>query len=162
MSKLDGNERWNSKMLMTEHQEQYDRKQEAKRSGPTPEELTMLRDYILLPYLLTMVERNYKEMTRSSMLLKKLFVFAAETLMDRISKDMHRLRRELSQRSIKVTGDSQEDMIYYYSFTCRGYQDKFGITRDLMKAQISIMLTQYLANLQANLTAASQQQQAPS
>ena len=120
----------------------------------------MLRDYILLPHILTMVERNHKEMMRSSMLLKKLFLCATEALMDRISKDLHRLKRELSQRSIKLTGDRQEDMIYYYDYTCRGYQDKFGITRDLMRAQISIMLTQYLVGLQDGLTAAAGQQKA--
>lgn len=38
MSKLDGNERWKSKMLLTEHQEQYESRNDPKKtSRPTTE-----------------------------------------------------------------------------------------------------------------------------
>ncbi|UUZ95806.1 hypothetical protein LJK87_16195 [Paenibacillus sp. P25] len=60
MSKLDGNERWKSKMVLTEHVEGYERRNEPKNQGrPTGEELTMVRDYVLLPLLLTMVQKGW-------------------------------------------------------------------------------------------------------
>ncbi|MFD2880140.1 hypothetical protein ACFTAO_35990 [Paenibacillus rhizoplanae] len=59
MSKLDGNERWKSKMLMTEHVQQYEQKQGTEgRKMITVEERTMVRDLILLPYLDTMVSKK--------------------------------------------------------------------------------------------------------
>ena len=120
MSKLDGNERWNSKMLLTEHVEQYEKRNEIKQSMPTSEELTMLRDYILLPHLLTMIQRNLDDISRSSLLLKKLYLTATQGLMERISKNTYSLRRELSRRSIKVCGDEQDREVYYFNYVCRG------------------------------------------
>ncbi|MCL6458581.1 MAG: hypothetical protein K6T85_11305 [Gorillibacterium sp.] len=151
MSKLDGNERWNSKMLMTEHQEQYDSRHEIKYTGPTPEELIMLRDYILLPHLLTMVQHNKEDIDSSSLLLKKLYQIATQVLMDRISKDIYALRREFSRRSIKVFADEQEDVVYYFKYICRGYENKFGIIREVMRAELSVKLTAYLADIYAVL-----------
>ena len=151
MSKLDGNERWNSKMLMTEHQDQYENRHEIKNLGPNSEELVMLRDYILLPHLLTMVQHNMESINRSSMLLKKLYQVATQALMDRIDKDIYALRRELSRRSIKVIADEQEDVVYYFTYICRGYENKFGIVREVMRAELSIKLTAYLSDLYAVL-----------
>ena len=34
MSKLDGNERWKSKMLLTEHQEEYESRNDPKNVSP--------------------------------------------------------------------------------------------------------------------------------
>ncbi|MEC0168853.1 hypothetical protein [Paenibacillus graminis] len=55
MSKLDGNERWKTKMIMTEHVEQFEGQQrDAGSKMITIEERTMVRDLILLPYIDTM------------------------------------------------------------------------------------------------------------
>jgi len=152
MSKLDGNERWNSKMLLTEHQEKYDdrreeNKQEEKKQSPRMEELTLIRDYILLPHLLTMVQRDMDEINRSHMLLKKMYQDVTQTLMNRISKDAHSLRQELSRRSIKIVADEQVDSVLYYSYVCRGYEHKFAIVRDVMRAEMRLKLTAYVAEI---------------
>ncbi|WP_058301466.1 hypothetical protein [Gorillibacterium timonense] len=150
MSKLDGNERWNSKMLLTEHQEQYEHRKDRKKSGPPEtEELEMLRNFILLPHLLTLVERNRQDIERSTMALKKLYLASTQLLLDEIGRDLHQLKRELALRSIKVVGEEQTDMVYYYHYVCRGYEDRFGIVREVMKAQLSVMLGKYLSHLLA-------------
>lgn len=78
MSKLDGNERWKSKMLMTEHVQQYEQKQGTEgRKMITVEERTMVRDLILLPYLDTMVSKSLKELELSNSILKRAFMLAA-------------------------------------------------------------------------------------
>ncbi|MEO3945620.1 hypothetical protein [Gorillibacterium sp. CAU 1737] len=148
MSKLDGNERWNSKMLLTEHQEQYEHRKDRKRSGPPEsEELQMLRNFILLPHLVTLVERNRQEIEHSTMTLKKLYLASTQVLLDEIGRDLQAVKRELSLRAIKVVGEEQTDMIHYYHYVCRGYEDRFGIVREVMKAQLSIMLGQYVSQL---------------
>lgn len=148
MSKLDGNERWKSKMLLTEHQEQYE---ERKIKPPThrqsSEEYTMVRDYILLPHMLTMVQKSIDDVRNSSNLLKRLYVTAAQVVMDRISKDLYALRREMSRRNIKVFEDEQADLVVYHRFVCRGYEDRFGMTRDVMRSEISLRLSRYIKEL---------------
>ncbi|MBU7319515.1 hypothetical protein [Paenibacillus oleatilyticus] len=147
MSKLDGNGRWQSKMTLTEHTEQYEARNEAKTSRPTPEEYTMARDYILLPHMLTIIDRNVEEIRASTNILKRLSLTAAQTVMNQIHKDMHTLRRELSKRNIKVINDEQIDLVIYYKIICRGYEERFGIVRDVVRSEISVRLTRYLQDV---------------
>ncbi|MCP1305964.1 hypothetical protein [Paenibacillus tyrfis] len=147
MSKLDGNGRWQSKMTLTEHIEQYEARNEPKASRPTPEEYTMARDYILLPHMLTMIDRNIEEIRASTNILKRLYLIAAQTVMNQIHKEMHSLRRELSKRNIKVMNDEQIDLVIYYKIICRGYEERFGIVRDVVRSEISVRLTNYVKDV---------------
>lgn len=149
MSKLDGNERWNSKMLLTEHQERYERRNERPRTGlPDTEELEMLRDSILLPHLITMLERSRSEIERLPHLLKPAYLGATDALLDRAAQEMRSLRKELARRQIKVTGEEYDgEMVYYYSYVCRGYTDRFGIVREVMRSELSVKLGRYIGDL---------------
>ncbi|CAG7658891.1 hypothetical protein ACFQI7_27670 [Paenibacillus allorhizosphaerae] len=157
MSKLDGNERWKSKMLLTEHKEQYDNRNEAKnthlRNRPTEDELVMIRDYILLPYMLSMAQKSIDDIENSNNILKQLYLTAGRVVMDKISDDLYSLRRELSKRNIKIMGDEHVEMIVYHRFICRGYEDRFGMVRDVMRSEISIRLSKYLKEIVGRLVA---------
>jgi hypothetical protein len=148
MSKLDGNERWNSKMLLTEHQEQYeDRNSPTQSSRPTTEEITMIRDYILMPHMMTMVQREMDKIRQNGGILKRINLILAQVLMNMISKDMYELKRKLAKANIKILNDEQEEMTIFYHFICRGYQERFGIVKDVMRAEISVRLGRYQAEL---------------
>ncbi|MEK4850473.1 hypothetical protein NST04_11575 [Paenibacillus sp. FSL H7-0756] len=148
MSKLDGNERWKSKMLMTEHVQQYEQKQGGEvRRMITVEERTMVRDLILLPYLDTMVSKSLREIELSGSILQRASMIAGQAIQQRIMDDTHRLQKELKQRNIRVVPDEQEEFLVYYKIFCRGYQERFGLTRDVMRTEISLRLTRYTAEL---------------
>lgn len=153
MSKLDGNERWKSKMLLAEHQEQYEnRHQKNSPKRPTEEELIMIRDYILLPYMLTMVQKSINDIEITSTLLKPLYLAVGRAVTQKMSEDLYSLRRELSRRHIKIISDEQVDMIMYHRLICRGYEDRFGMVRDVMKSEISIRLSKYFKEIIHRLT----------
>lgn len=153
MSKLDGNERWKSKMLLTEHQEQYEGRNELKNAQkrPTEDELIMIRDYVLLPHMLTMVQKSIDDIENHSNLLKQLYLAAGRVIMNQISDDLYNLRRELSKRNIKIINDEQVDLIVYHRFICRGYEERFGMVRDVMRSEISIRLSKYLKEIVGRL-----------
>lgn len=152
MSKLNGNERWKTKMLMTEHVEQYEQKQDDEVSKMiTVAERTMVRDLILLPYLDTMVSKSLKEIEHSGSILKRAFLMAGQAIQRRIIQDTYQLQKELKQRNIRVLADEQEEFLVYYKIFCRGYQERFGLTRDVMRTEISLRLTKYTADLGAVL-----------
>jgi len=136
-------------MLMQEHVEQYEHRNEHHKSRlPETEELEMLRDYILLPHLLAMLERSRADIERSDNLLKPMYLMATDALLDRGTQEMRQLRRELAQRRIKITGEEYDgQMVYYYSYVCRGYTDQFGIVREVMRSQLSMKLGNYLSDL---------------
>ncbi len=74
MSKLDGNERWKSKMLLTEHQEQYQERNNKTLIGrATTDELRMIRDVIMFPHMLTMSDKSLQEVRRTPNLYKSYF-----------------------------------------------------------------------------------------
>jgi hypothetical protein len=145
MSKLDGNGRWESKMALTEHVEQYGKRNETKNfNRPTTEELTMIRDYVLLPHMLNMVQKAADEIKNSSNILRRHFMVSTQILMDRITKDMYSLRKELTKRNIKVMAEEQVDLVVYHKIICRGYEERFGMVRDVVRSELSVRLTKYL------------------
>ncbi|MBT2287952.1 hypothetical protein J7E73_02165 [Paenibacillus albidus] len=152
MSKLNGNERWKTKMLMTEHVEQYEQKQDDEvRKMISADERTMVRDLILLPYIETMVSKSLKEIEHSGNILKRAYLLAGQAIQRRIMQDTYQLQKELKQRNIRVLADEQEEFLVYYKIFCRGYQERFGLTRDVMRTEISLRLTKYTTDLGAVL-----------
>lgn len=113
----------------------------------TTEERTMVRDLILLPYIDTMVSKSIKEIEISGNILNRAFLTTGRFIQKRIIQDVYNLRRELKKRDIKVVEDTQDDFITYNTIFFRGYQERFGMTRDVMKTEISLRLTQYTADL---------------
>lgn len=148
MTKLDGNDRWQNKMLLTDHVEQYTQQQEEPtRKMITVEERTMVRDLILLPYIETMVDKSLQEIELSGNILKRAYLMAGQSIQRRITQDTYQLKKELKQRNIKVVPDEQEEFLVYHKIFCRGRQERFGLTRDVMRTEISLRLTQYTAEL---------------
>lgn len=165
MSKLDGNERWKSKMLLTEHVEKYDQRHAGEGAGShapaagaqarapqerrliTLEERTMLRDYILLPHMEKMVEKSIADVEHSTNILKRGYLMAGQRILDRIVQDLYGLRRELKRRNIRILNEEQSDFVVYHRYYCRGYEDRFGMTRDVMRTEISLQLTRYTSEL---------------
>ncbi|GGF72629.1 hypothetical protein GCM10010912_17280 [Paenibacillus albidus] len=150
MSKLDGNERWKTKMLLTDHVDQYDQKNKDQGAGSkmlTNDEREMIRDLILLPHIDTMVGKSMRDLDHSSSILKRAFVLAGESIQRRIMQDTYRLQKELKQRNVRFIADEQDEFVIYHKVFCRGYQDRFGMTRDVMRTEISLRLTKYTAEL---------------
>ena len=150
MSKLDGNNRWGGKMLLTEHQEQYDQHQrhEAKpNSRPNSEELEMIRDLVMFPQLIAMVQKSIEDMGFAKITLKGVIIRCLEVIMFRISDDYYALRRELKNRNIKVSEEETNDGILYYRYFCRGYEEKFGIVRETLRTEMSTRLTEYTTDI---------------
>ena len=124
--------------------------QEAVPTGsisPTTEELRMIRDSVLLPMLLTIVDRNAREVEDSGYAIRRVYVAASQVLMNRIHIDLARARKELRQRQIKVFEDEQIDGVLYYRFICRGYEDRFGLMRDLARREISQRIGRYVREI---------------
>lgn len=141
-------------MIMTEHVDQYEQQdQKAAEGGKmlTNAERTMIRDLILLPYMDTMVSRSMKEIERSGNLLTRMYLMAGRYIQNRIMKDTYRLQKELKQRNIRFIADEQDEFISYYKIFFRGYQEQFGLTRDVMRTEISLRLTRYTSELGAVL-----------
>lgn len=113
----------------------------------TNEEREMVRDLILLPYIDTMVSKSMREIERSGNVLNRAYILAGRYIQKRIIQEVYQLRQEFRKRNIKVVEDSQDDFITYNMIYYRGYQERFGLTRDVMRTEISLRLTSYTSEL---------------
>lgn len=147
MSKLDANGRWGGKMLLTEHQEQYKDRHKKQQGRATSEELTMIRDAIMYPHMLTICDKSIQEVKHSTNLFRRYFEQCIQLIMDRINKDLYALRKEMRARNIKIFSDEITEGIIYHRYACRGYEDQFGIVRETLRAEISVRLAKYAADL---------------
>lgn len=144
MSKLDGNERWGTKMMLTEHKEQYDRRHEPKYVGrATAEELVWIRDAIMYPHMLTIAERAHQDALRSNNPFRQHFAALTQIIMDRITRELNLVRRQLRERKIRIDKDEMQDGVIFHRYWCRGYEDRFGIVRETLASEIRIRLGKY-------------------
>jgi hypothetical protein len=123
------------------------------KNRSTVDELTIIRDYILLPHMMTMVERSREEIERSSNPLRNLMGRFMVVMLDTINADLINIRIAMSKSSIKVWEDEHAGDVLYYRFKCRGYEERFGMMREVMRAEISVRLAKYGAQVLKQETA---------
>lgn len=117
------------------------------RGKATVDELEIIRNLLVLQNMILMLEKQYADMQNTLHVLKPLYLAATEALIAAVNRDLANLRRELRRRKIKILENEQSDFVLYVNFNCRGYEERFGFTREVIKAQIRIRLTQYLRDV---------------
>lgn len=117
--------------------------QQTQTTMPTKEELEAIRDFVLLPMLLSIVEKNKQEIERTSYSMRTIFVKAANIIQNLITNDIQAVRKLLKERNIKVFEDEMMDSNLRYNYICRGYEDKFVLVRDVARAELMRRLGKY-------------------
>lgn len=117
--------------------------QQTQTTMPTKEELEAIRDFVLLPMLLSIVEKNKQEIERTSYSMRTIFVKAANIIQNLITNDIQAVRKLLKERNIKVFEDEMIDSNLRYNYICRGYEDKFVLVRDVARAELMRRLGKY-------------------
>jgi hypothetical protein len=150
--KLEGNGLWeSSRMMLPQHKEQSMPIQNntwARAAEPvTKQEIEMMRDSIILPMALGIVEKNSREVAMSSLTLKLLFSNAAKILAKQIRADAQKSKKVLVEREIRVMEESKDDTELIYRYVCRGHEDRFVMTKDFMRAEIGVRIGRYAKSL---------------
>lgn len=118
---------------------------------PTIEEWDMIRDMIVLPNLVVMLEQQRQKMEYSTQLLKPLYQAATDALIYAVNQEHSKLRMEMQKRKIKVWDERQDNDIIYVQYSCRGYQNEFGVTREVVKTEMRLRLTQHIEEMEKRL-----------
>jgi hypothetical protein len=114
---------------------------------PTAQDVEVIRDYILLPYMMTMIERSRLEIVNSTNPMRDLMSRLLNAMLDIINADLRQIKITMSKSNIKVWDDEHAGAVLYYRYRCRGYEDRFGMVREVMRAEISVRLTKYGSQL---------------
>ena len=118
---------------------------------PTKEELEMIRDSIILPFMLDMIENERNKLERDTQPLRGLFLAANEKLMNTIHSELVRVKKELRERKIKVVEDGRELGELRYRYWCRGYEDTFMMVKYVVKSELSVRFGKAIAEVSREL-----------
>lgn len=162
--KLHGNGRWeSSRMMLPEHRAQLlssagttntANNNTANPRVPTKEELELIRSYIILPMILSIADNNRQQLERSSYTFKPLYLKTTLIFIDMVNRDLSKVRRDMRQRNIKVIKDEQADLVMYFRLLYRGYEERFGMVREVLRAELSVRITRYMREVVQAFTGA--------
>ncbi|MFD1176195.1 hypothetical protein ACFQ3W_07775 [Paenibacillus puldeungensis] len=159
--KLEKNGLWeSSRMMLPQHKEAYQNRLDDKavqQSRPTTEEINMMRDYVLLPIMHSIVIRKAQEVEHSSETLRLLYSKVAQVLAKNIYADLSKVKRSLSEKNISVFENGKDDRMIRYRYICREYEDSFTVTRDYMRAEVSLRIRRYADNLVTSMYSSGSQ-----
>lgn len=114
------------------------------------DELRMVRDLIIIQHMEDMVLKSIEDVEHSAV-LGQMYARIGEALLKRMMEDRNRLKREIKAKQIKIMDPEHSDFIIYHKLICRGYEENFGMTRDVMRTEISNQLTQYVGDMKQAL-----------
>ncbi|MFD2328809.1 hypothetical protein ACFSR7_06050 [Cohnella sp. GCM10020058] len=152
MTKLDANNRWQTKMMLTEHVEAL-KEHDYKRNNPTAAieqkeatraDLMLIRTYILLPMLRDMVDRTMTQLDKDPQPMRQLYMRALTILHARIGQDLLNNKKSLQQQNIRIWKSHQEGSTAYYKYLCSGREGELGIDRDFAKQSINLRISEYV------------------
>lgn len=110
----------------------------------TEEELKWVLDYMLLPVVLDVLERDIRAMDTLKLKMPVVYIRSLRRVQDMASSDMAALRGKLRTRGIRVyeqrrTGDKLEA-----TFLCRSYHRKCAMPWGVVKTEVERKLGVYL------------------
>ncbi|WP_338555834.1 hypothetical protein [Paenibacillus sp. KS-LC4] len=156
--KLEKNGLWeSSRMMLPQHKEAFQnrfRNTAIPPARPTSEEIHMMKDYVLLPIMHAIIVKKAHEAEQSFETLRLLYAKAAQLLARNVEHDLTQLKRALTEKNIRVFEEEKNHQEARYRYICREYEDHFIITRDYMRAEISLRIVRYVDGLVAAMAGA--------
>lgn len=108
------------------------------------QDITILREHILLPILLTVFEHDKKKILQGGIKITRPYIAVIDAAMDRVTKDMVAIRKEINKRGIKIVKEQGDSYSIQYEFVCRGLHQVFAMPREFIKAETEVRMTKYL------------------
>ncbi|MBG9564922.1 MULTISPECIES: hypothetical protein [Paenibacillaceae] len=110
----------------------------------TEGDLQLVKEYILLPILLDVLERDIKALGTVKLKMDVVYVRALRSAQDLITADVTLLRKKMRGRGIKVYEQQRTELCIEARYLCRGYQHRFSMLWGLVKAELNKYLSKYL------------------
>lgn len=108
----------------------------------TEEELLSVKDCILLPILLDVLERDIRSMKHAG--ISDYYVFHLQTVQQITFAKLAELKRSCRARSIAILETRRQKHSILIHYRCRGYQHDMELMLDYVRADIQIRLAEML------------------
>ncbi|RAV19975.1 hypothetical protein [Paenibacillus contaminans] len=116
---------------------------------PTEDEINAVKNTILLPLMMTICDKSYRELEQSKGSFKQLHMAAIQFLFDSIQADLVAAKKLLFARKYKVYMDEENKLRCEYRY--RGYVGEMTLLRDVAKAEIALRLGEYIKEIRVKM-----------
>ncbi|MFC5447606.1 hypothetical protein [Paenibacillus aestuarii] len=111
---------------------------------PNEVETLFIRQYIMLPFLTTMVEKSIRDIKADPTgVLDELFIRTSQHIINEIQADLTEVRKALRSLNIRVWDDPKNDGALHYRYLCRGREYELAIPRVIARTELSELLGKY-------------------
>ena len=110
----------------------------------TGEELRMVKDALLLPLMLDVLQRDMDKMVRAKLKLDRLYITSLRKVQDDIHAEMTGLRRELKVRGIRIYEEIREPEGIRAKYKCRGYDRVLFLLWDKVRTDLLAIGSRHL------------------
>ncbi|MFD0713499.1 hypothetical protein [Paenibacillus sp. GCM10027626] len=110
----------------------------------TEGDLHLVKEYILLPILLDVLERDIKALGTVKLKMNVVYIKVLRSAQDLITADVMLIRQNMRYRGIKVYEQQRTELCIEARYLCRGYQHKFSMLWGVVKAELYKYLSKYL------------------
>jgi hypothetical protein len=113
----------------------------------TEEDLRLVKEFVLLPVLLDVLERDIRTLESVKLKMDAIYVAALRRVQDQIAADTAQLRQKMRERGIKVYEQQRTASGIEARYACRGYHRSFSMFWDLVKVELQERLRTYLQRM---------------
>lgn len=111
---------------------------------PTLSERKLVKHYLLLPILLTMLQRDIDAIKQASLRISLPHVMVAERMMEAVRQDLSRIRQSLGRSGIRIYSENKDASGLTCKYVCRGYHENFALSRSDVKTEVSELAGHYM------------------
>lgn len=113
------------------------------RGNITVEELTLVKSYILLPFIQTVFERD-KAIMQTALKTPAPYIDTIDRAMDQVTVLLREIRKEFKTTGIKVYEITRSANGIHARYTCRGYTGEMRLMWSSIRAEIEMRMRAYL------------------
>ncbi|MDV6377020.1 hypothetical protein ORD22_01920 [Sporosarcina sp. GW1-11] len=108
-----------------------------------------MENYIYLPMLLTILERDRSILQEAPIKLKSPYLHLLDETMNAVTIDLQKTANYLQRRKMKVIRQSTDELFTEYLFLYNGYEDTRRYLNVRLRNRTEELLNQYLRKLES-------------
>ncbi|GGF69980.1 hypothetical protein GCM10010912_14010 [Paenibacillus albidus] len=113
--------------------------------GVTPDELSLVRSYLLLTYIHKVFERDCRVIGKSGLFkTPQLYMELVSSGAKKTSIMLQEVKRELASHDLKITTVRQDQRGVEAQYMCRGYNGEMSILWPVFRREMMVRMRAYL------------------
>jgi hypothetical protein len=116
------------------------------------EDRYLMEQFIYLPMVLTVLNRDMNAIQHSQIKLKQPYLLMIEEAMKKIQKELSEIKKEMKKRQLKVVKIEQDEAFTMYSFLYKGYEEHHNYFNPRIRNKVQELIIHYFINKEPTST----------